>query len=348
MRTTILAALLALTFGCDRKGSTAPDDGGGEESSRRGRNGGDELPPQTREHLDKCMAMSIDTEGGSSTASDGMFACQALAPLTPELEAYLQDKCDRGDAAACHVLGDALRGERVVKHVAELVRTACGQKEQCDVLRRQYAVSPFGTGREGGKEKGLALVTRACELGRGEACITRATLTKEVSAAADWMQRACDVDFSPGCAQEIHEQIMFGGSKINGDSVKRLRTLCEQGKPSACASSGVLVARGVQGAAAGDDATDLYQRACASGSAGGCASLVYHAMRNKVDEAQREAAAQALAKECQDGDVGPECAAAAFALHKGWGGAANKSAAKAWLKKNCEAGVEAACHPPRK
>jgi len=344
-----LVLVLAMTNGCERGGSATPDEAADAGSSgKRGKRAND-LPPQTVEHLEQCLAMKIDTESGQSGAAAAMFACQALAPMTTEVSAHLQSKCDDGDPAACHVLGDALRGERVVKHVAELVRTACGPKEDCDVLRRQYAVSAFGEATADAKDRSLALIDRACELGRADACLARSTLTKEVSGAAHWMGLACAQNSAPGCAQQVHHTMRFGGTELDGEAIKRLREMCEQGSASACASTGVLLARGVGGKApAPDDARDLYQRACTAGSAGGCASLVYLAMRKSLDAAQRDAAAQALAKECQDGDVGPECAAAAFALHKGWGAAANKSAARAWLKKNCDAGVEAACHPPRK
>jgi TPR repeat protein len=142
---------------------------------------------------------------------------------------------------------------------------------------------------------------------------------------------------------------MFGGAAVEDATVAKIDELCRAGKASACATLGVLVARGNKAAKAlGKPALELWTSACTAGSPGACASVVFHAMQNKVDASVRDAAAQSLAKTCEAGKVGPDCSAAAFALFKGWGTKADKAAARAWLAKNCEGDIEAACDVPKK
>lgn len=344
-RALVIASLLGCA--CDRDESTSPDDGAkGKKPDKSGEAGG--LPKVVAEQVRLCLDMPIESEPGDKGSLIASGACETLAPLSPEVEAHLQERCDADDAAACHALGDMLRGERIVKYIAELVRTSCGKKT-CDVIRRQYAVSEVGTPRPDAAEKVNPLLERSCTLGRAEACLTRATIEDDVVVDPQWMGHACTRGSSAGCAHHVHHAIRFGGANVATTTAASLSEQCDGGHATACATLGVLVARGNKEAKAlGKPALDLWSHACIKGSSGGCASVVFHAMLAKVDTTTRDAAAQALTKDCPDGKVGPDCTAAAFALFKGWSVPANKPAARTWLAKNCDAGIEAACEVPKK
>ena len=341
-----LAIASVFSIACERSESAAPEDATTKSTGKQER--GSALPDVVAQQVTQCLAMPIDGETGESGSREPAGACQNLVPLSAEVEAHLQKRCDEDEAAACHMLGDMLRGERVVKYIGELVHTACGKKT-CSVLRRQFAVSEVGEARADAVEKSSALLERGCELGRGEACLTRAVVEKDITVAVQWMRKACAQGLAAGCAHDIHHSIMFGGASVDPAAVTKLGELCDKGKASACASFGVMVARKNKDAKiAGKPAIDLWTSACTAGSSGGCASVVFHAMQNKIEDTVRDTAASSLAKTCPDGKVGPDCTAAAFALFKGWSTPANKPAARTWLAKNCDAGIEAACDVPRK
>jgi TPR repeat protein len=344
----MLATGFVLAAACDPKTSTAPGDG--KDEAKGDDSGGSKLPPGVADQLDKCLGLMVQGEAGDIGSREAMGNCQALAPLTPEVDAHLQAKCDDKDGAACHVLGDALRGERIVKYVGELVRAACGPKETCDLLLRHYAVSSFGEAKADDAARSNGLLERACELGRGDACVARAAAEKNITVKTEWMARGCAQGVAAGCAHSVHHAIMFGGADVAPATVTKLHELCDAGRASACTSLGVLVARGnKQAKAVGKPALDLWASACTGGSLGGCASVVFHALQNKkADPTQRDAAAQALTAACKEGQVGPECTAAAFAMFRGWSIAQNKAAARAWLKKNCDADIDSACDVPKK
>jgi TPR repeat protein len=343
-RALMIAALLA--GACERDKSATPDEGakkGGGKAEKK-----DGLPEVVTQQVKLCLEMSIESETGQERQLVASGACQTLVPLTPEVEKHLQDRCDDDEAAACHMLGDMLRGERIVKYIAELVRTSCGKKT-CDVIRRQYAVIEVGTARADATAKVNELLERACTLGRAEACLTRATIEDDITVDPQWAGHACVAGSSAGCAHHVHHAIRLGGANVATTTAAKLSELCDGGRATACASLGVLVARGNKEAKAlGKPALDLWSHACIKGSSGGCASVVFHAMLAKVDTTTRDAAAQALTKDCPDGKVGPDCTAAAFALFKGWSVPVNKPAARTWLAKNCDAGIEAACEVPKK
>lgn len=212
------------------------------------------------------------------------------------------------------------------------------------MLLRKYSVSRFGPPKAEEAARAASLVAKGCELGAADACVTRATLADDPAETADWMGRACTLGVPAGCAQQVHHILFFGGANVDAMAVARLRGMCDEGRASACASLGVLVAGGSGGAeVARTDAFALYERACAAGSVGGCASVVYYAMQNTIEAGTRDAAGQKLTGTCTGEDVGPDCTAAAVALQRGWGTTADKAAARARLKDNCDLGVEAAC-----
>lgn len=343
-RALVVVSLLA--GACERDKSTSPDDGAkGKQSGKKDKGG---LPEVVQAQVKLCVDMPIESEPADKRALVGSGACQTLAPLSPEVEAHLKERCDAEDAAACHALADMLRGERIVKYVAELVRTSCGKKT-CDVIRRQYAVSEVGTARADAGAEVSSLLERSCKLGRAEACLTRATIEDDIVVDPQWMGDACQRGLAAGCAHHVHHAIRFGGANVATTTAGKLSELCDGGHPTACSTLGVLVARGNKEAKAlGKPPLDLWSHACITGSSGGCASVVFHAMLAKVDTTTRDAAAQALTKDCPDGKVGPDCTAAAFALFKGWSVPANKPAARTWLAKNCDAGIEAACEVPKR
>lgn len=348
-RIAFVALAWICAVSCERSTTTAPGGTGGTGANDARAPAKPELPPEVRARLDACTQLAIATETGESAAREPMLACQAMVTLTPEVDAELQSRCDGGDGAACHTLGDALRGERVVGYDAELVHAWCGKKSPCDALRKHYAVIGFATKPTEVPARARALLERGCELGRGDACLVRGMIDNDLLGAAGWMARGCTAGSAPACANAVHQDIMLGNPDATPAMVEQVAKLCSAGKPSACATLGVLVARGDDVAVAtGKPALDLFSEACTAKSAGACASLIFHAVHDKLDAARRDAAATELASACKQGDVGPHCAAAAFALQRGWGAKADKSAAKAWLAKNCEAGVEAACPPAKR
>lgn len=347
-RRLVLGALvIGSVLGCDPKKSKSPEDGKATPEAKN--EDESKLPPGVADQVSKCLGMLVQGEAGETGSREAMSNCQALAPLSPEVDAHLQALCDAKDGGACHVLGDALRGERIVKYVSELVRAVCG-KETCDLLRRQYAVAKFGEAKPEDAARSNTLLERGCELGRGDACVARAVVEKNITVATEWMNRACAQGVSAGCSHSVHHAIMFGGADVVPATVTKLRELCDAGRASACASLGVIVARGNKEAkTVGKSPLELWAAACTAGNLGGCASVVFNALLDKkADATQRDAAAQALAGGCKDGDVGPECTAAAFAQFRGWATTANKTAARAWLKKNCDAGIDSACDVPKK
>jgi hypothetical protein len=343
-----LAIASASSISCDPAASTSPDAADGKRGARKPK--GPSLAPQTAEHVEACLELRPDSEEGAESVSKApMLACQAIVPMADDVHEHLQARCDGGEGAACHALGDALRGERLVKYLAALVRTACGPKQSCDMLARRYAVSRFGPAQADAADRAAKLIAKGCELGSGEACLTRASLAEDPSEVADWMARACKLGIAAGCAHEVHYVLFFGGSNVDSTAVESLRKLCKEGQASACASLGVLIAGGHGGLEASKlEALGLYDRACQGGSPGGCASVVFHAMQNAVDDGTRDEAGQKLVAICAGDDVGPECTAAAVALQRGWGTKADRAAAKAMLADNCDLGIEAACWAAKK
>jgi TonB family protein len=178
--------------------------------------------------------------------------------------ALLDKECRRGASGACMLLGRAYaEGTGVARDVGRAVKpleTACaaGQGGACLILGSLFDAGD-GIARDAKRAQELfsnacavgvaEACEKACAAGAAEGCHLLAVRTKDDKRALALFERACTLDYGPGCLAAGHSYYLGRGAATDlAAAVRFYAKACEQDVRAACRALGGVYARGELGA----------------------------------------------------------------------------------------------------
>jgi len=272
-------------------------------------------------------------------------ACDELASMLGDAEPGWTMACDKGDAAACLLLGGARQGYRTASTKLELWVARCPSND-CNGVRRSAERLGFaGTKLDPvGAKKSFE---RACKEGAFAAC-------------AELMQRGvpkgfyrdlCVASGDAAACTEAGYQIGIVGRVADAELMTALEAAltksCAEGNGLACNNLGFFIERKLLGDRTPRSAAQRYREACERGAVLGCANLVLASVRTPglPRTPGFEAAAKALEAGCDVAreDTHQVCFAFGHALQKGLGRKADVRRGQKLQRDLCAAGFSDAC-----
>jgi len=183
-----------------------------------------------------------------------------IARDVPKAATLLEKACD-ADAQSCIVLAELLAvGDGVpadVDRAHALMRRACdlGPLQVCEQACEAgsgNACVALGDRLSGGKapdiDQANRAYRRACDAAVAESCYRLGWLTKEPGQTLPLFERACSLDYAPGCVAAGQHYLLGRGAEIDLAKAARLYAkACDKDARTACRLLGGVHARGELG-----------------------------------------------------------------------------------------------------
>jgi TPR repeat protein len=272
-------------------------------------------------------------------------ACDELAGMLADAEPGWTKACDRGDPAACLLLGGARQGYRTASSRIELWVARCPSND-CNGVRRSAERLGFA-GTKSDPAVAKRSFERACKENSFAACAELA----QGGAPKGFYRDLCLASGDPAACTEAGYQLGIVGRVADAELASAidasLAKSCAGGSGLACNNLGFFIERKLVGDRTPRGAAQRYREACDRGTALGCANLVLASVRTPALPRGPgfEAAAKVLEAAC---DVAREerhqaCFAFGYALQRGLGRKADPRRGQKLHQELCTAGFPDAC-----
>jgi TPR repeat protein/serine/threonine protein kinase len=332
------------------------------------------LPAACITHGDLVRRYSIgdkpleDAKASYKKGCDGgeQRGCRAYASLLERTEPskaadLYKTACDKGDAAACTLLGvlhEEGRGvTRDASRALSLYNQACKATDKLGCAYQAFILAEgLGVRQDEGRAADLAKeaanwLAMECDASHPKQCVALGSMLasgmggakKDEAKALELMQKACDASEPSGCAN-LGTMKLFGvgGPKNLNAAIADLKKACDDGEYVACTSLGILnakvmfvVRRGVRGVA-------TLKLACHGVYNIGCSGwgTAYPPPADMTADAPAGVALST--KACDAGEL-TGCVNLGAFLQYGTGTAKNRAKASELFKKACDGGNGDGC-----
>ncbi len=327
----------------------APDPAWAEADYQRGH---EELKAGNVDTALLAFARSCDAGNPKSCFNKGLlWEQQNKKGALPKIEErWIADafraSCNGGFQRGCAIYAGFLKdGAGVEKNealAAELIATACEQKEGIACLRLATAAY-HGTGETQDRSKAAGFYKRACDNGEPTSCFdyammrfTGEAIPADKSEGIAYYRKGCDQNFTPACMNLAMVYAKGDGLPRDMDKAKELlHRPCPVEHRSACVSAALTYAAVHDLPRDRAAAAKLYRRDCDQNDAQRCFELAHLMAKTDEGSAEHRSSFALFAKACTLGN-GAACYNAGLGRWLGMRGAQpEQQEAYAWFTQGC-------------